>query len=136
MAKRKLLKTIGAMAAGVILLGTTAYAAEDYYYDYGKWTLETSQNICTSIFEKESTRNSGYVSRTEPDPTSTYIGANFVNKSHATKSASLEIKGIGQKNASYSGYGVKKGDFLALQVWNPSDKNKGKQITAGGKFQP
>lgn len=134
MAKRKLLKTIGALTAGVMLLGTTAFAAQDYYY--GDWTLEVSQSKCTVICEKETTRNSGYVSRTRPDPTSTYIGACFVNKNHAIKSASVKIKGIGHKYASYEGYNVNSGDFVALNVWNPTTENKGKQITVGGKYQP
>lgn len=135
MEKRKILKTIGAMVAGVMLLGTTAFAAQDYYY-YGDWTLEVSQAKRSGISEKETARNSGYVSRTRPDPTSTYIGANFVNSNNAPKSKSVEIQGIGQKYASYSGYNVNSGDYLALQVWNPTEKNKGKQITAGGKYQP
>lgn len=134
MANRKVLKTVGAMVAGVMLLGTTAYAA-DYYY-YVDWTLETSQAKRTPVCKKNTARNSGYVSRTSPDPTNTYIGANFVNENNAPKSKSIKIKGIGQKYASYEGYNVDSGDYLALQVWNPTEDNKGKQITAGGKYQP
>lgn len=131
MAKRKVLKTVGAMVAGVMLLGTIALAAE---HSYGVWTLETSASKCTGIYEKTGNGSSGYVSRTKPDPTSTWIGACFVNKNQATKSASVEIEGIGHKYASYSSYNVDSGDFLALKVWNPSNRNYGQQITAGGKF--
>lgn len=132
MTKRKLLKTIGALTAGVMLLGTTAFAAE---HSYGTWTLEVSQSKCTGIYEKTSNNSSGYVSRTKPDPTSTYIGACFVNKNYAVKSASVKIHGIGHKYASYSGYNVDSGDFLALQVWNPTSENQGHSISVAGKFE-
>ena len=132
MTKRKLLKTIGTSIVAVMLLGTTAYAAE---HSYGTWTLEVSQFKCTGIYEKTSSNSSGYVSRTKPDPTSTSIGACFVNKNNTIKSASVQIKGIGHKYASYAGYNVDSGDFLALNVWNPTSANQGHSISVAGKFE-
>lgn len=49
MEKSKVLRTIGALAAGVVLMGTSAYAQPDEYY----FRLETSQASFTKLSVKK-----------------------------------------------------------------------------------
>lgn len=131
MVKRKLLRTMGAMVAGVMLVGTTAFASNENYF----FTMETSASAYSTLFEKETTRTSGYVSLTTPDPYTKSVHFCFVNSALRVKSAEKRMTKVGTALLSYSGYGVQYGDSLKLKAWNVTTENNGAQITAGGKFE-
>lgn len=131
MGKRKLLRTMGAMVAGVMLVGTTVFATYHEYY----FRLETSASGYSDLYKKDTTRTAGYVSLTKPDPYTKKIHFRFVNDSFANKSAEAKMTKVGTTTLSYSGYGVVKGDYLMLKAWNVTTENSGSQITAEGKFE-
>lgn len=133
MMKRSLLKKTGAILGASFLIGTTAMAATEYDYYFN---LSTSEAAYTPVKEKETTSGTAKVTRTEPKTSETSIEVTMYNNGSSPKSDTKTIVGVGTKYPSYSGYNVNDGDFLRLRVYNPSGKNQGHSISAGGTWRP
>ena len=112
--------------SGTVVTASTAYNIH----------LVAQQSKITNVVKKQNDK-SAYVSREGGENVISSIATvNMCNSSGIRKSAIKDIDGVGHVYLSYDGYGVRRGDYIALKAYNNASKNGGRSIDVTGVFIP